>query len=350
MTISRAQLDQLTNQAKLTSNAVDAVLALTVARPDVQAWRAFLVRLMRGAAIASLMAGVIFFVAANWQDFGVVGRFVLLQSAFVIAIALALWRTPPATIGQSALLVAMMLIGAMFALFGQTYQTGADVYELFFAWAALALPLAFASQAGANWAVWWCILNVAMALFTGFLGQDHFVWAIFNRWGVDRSAVLMAPCLVNLAGAGVFAQLAATRFCGNAPQWLTRMLLAFGFFYGTAASMHALVRTHRWSGETNPMSQDGQFAALLFVAISIAITTVTLRARRDVFPLTLIAAAWIAISTTFIITRIISRDFDIGALFVIALWLIGTSTVASLMLMKWRREWRTPSAAAGAGA
>ena len=36
--------------------------------------------------------------------------------------------------------------GALLALFGQTYQTGADVYELFLTWALLGLPLVIAAQ------------------------------------------------------------------------------------------------------------------------------------------------------------------------------------------------------------
>jgi hypothetical protein len=38
-------------------------------------------------------------------------------------------------------LLALLNIGGLFAYFGQTYQTGADPWQLFSLWAALSLPL-----------------------------------------------------------------------------------------------------------------------------------------------------------------------------------------------------------------
>ena len=69
-----------------------------------------------------------------------------------------------------------------------------------------------------------------------------------------------------------------------------------------------------------------------FAAISAGIAVVTLRGRKDVFPLALIAGSWIAISSAFLISQI--KMHDLGTFFMIAMWLIATSTVASLLLMR----------------
>jgi uncharacterized membrane protein len=108
--------------------------------------------LLKGAGVAALGAGVIFFVAANGQDYGVMGRFAILEAAFLVCVGIALWRPSPGAIGQAALILATLLTGALLALFGQSYQTGADLYELFFTWALLALPFAVAGRSGAQWA------------------------------------------------------------------------------------------------------------------------------------------------------------------------------------------------------
>ena len=42
--------------------------------------------------------------------------------------------------GKAALLAASLFVGALLALIGQIYQTGADTFEMFAAWAALILP------------------------------------------------------------------------------------------------------------------------------------------------------------------------------------------------------------------
>src|SRR5262245_26772925 len=80
--------------------------------------------LPRGVAVlaASLAGlGIVFWIAANWEAIGRFGRFGLLQGVVLAMCLGALWR--PAARAPLALL-ALFAIGALFAYFGQTYQTG----------------------------------------------------------------------------------------------------------------------------------------------------------------------------------------------------------------------------------
>jgi uncharacterized membrane protein len=336
--MKRHEFDQVAHDHGLTEPALELALDLTGIRPDARAWLAFAATLLRAAGVGALGAGIIFFVAANWQDYGLIGRFAILQAAFAVCVGLALWRAPPQVIGQSALVVATLLAGALLALFGQSYQTGADVYELFFAWAALALPFALAGRSGALWAVWWCVLNVALALYCGWLGQDHFIWVLLDRWGVNKPALLMLPCAVNLAGAGLFFYLARTQHTAGAPHWLVRMLAAFGFVYGTAACIVvAAGASGGWSRGAESTGQNG-VVIFAFAFICAAIAVFALREKKDVFPLALIAGSWIAISTAFLIGHI--SVHELGLFFIISFWLIATSTASGWMLMRWVRAWR----------
>src|SRR4051812_23373080 len=106
--MKRSVLDQLALDHRLSEPAIDAALTLTGARPDAGAWRAFATRLMNAAGIAAIGAGLIFFVAANWQDYGIVGRFVLLQVAFAACASCAWLRPPPSPIGDGALVMAVV--------------------------------------------------------------------------------------------------------------------------------------------------------------------------------------------------------------------------------------------------
>jgi uncharacterized membrane protein len=287
--------------------------------PTPAEWRVFAAQLLHAAGLGSVGAGVIFFVAANWQAWGLVGRFALLQAGLLLCVAAALWQPPPARIGRSALLLATLFTGALLALFGQTYQTGADLYELFFAWALLALPFAVAAASGAVWAAWWLVLDVALGLLCGLLSLDAVVWRFVEGWRHDRATLLMLPCLVNLLGAGLFLGLARTRFADAAPLWLTRMLLAIGLGFGTLASL--------------PTMGDHEAAIVAaFVAISAGVAFVARARRQDVFPLTVLAAAWIVISTAWLAHALPFED--VGAVFIIAVWLIASSTTASVLLMR----------------
>lgn len=339
--MNRSELDQFSTRHRLSAAANGAALELTGNRPDAPEWRAFAGRALHAAGLGALGAGVLFFVAANWQAWGLLGRFALLQAGLLLGIAAALWRPPPHRVGQGALLLATLLTGGLLALFGQSYQTGADVYELFFTWAALTLPFAIAALSGALWATWWGVLNVGLALMCGVLGLDHVLWRVLDGWGWGRASLLMLPCLVNLIAAGGFLLLRGTRFVAAVPAWLPRFLLTLGIGYGSAATL-PLVSGSFWGDAPGRAAGQGTAVLTLYSALSIAIAAGTWMRRRDVFPLTVLAGSWIAISTAWLTHTM--RLNDVGQLFIVAIWLIGSSTAAGIVLMRWLREWRAAGA------
>lgn len=345
--MDRHALDTFTRQHRLAPPAIVEALRLTGLTPDAPAWRAFAARLLHAAGLGAVGAGALFFVAANWQHYGVLGRFALLQIGLVVCIGVALWRAPPSLPGRGALMLATLLTGGLLALFGQSYQTGADVHELFFTWAALSLPFALAGLSGALWALWWTVLNIGLALLCGWLGLDHLFWRVVSGWGLDRSTTLMLPCLVNLLGAGAFLWLRGTRFAASAPVWLVRYLASLGFVFGALAVIVAVTDGSR---HADPASPSGQHALVgsLFAALSTGIAFAARRAKRDVFPMALITASWIAISTTWLAQTM--RFDDVGSFFLIAFWLIAASTATGLLLMHWVRTWHTAPTAAVEGA
>ena len=168
-----------------------------------------LARGVRVLAAALLGLGLVMWVAANWDDFGRAGRFALLQAWVVMSIAGAVWR--PAWRAPLAL-AAFIGIGALFAYFGQTYQTGADAWQLFALWAALGVPLALGARSDVVWAPWALVAAVAVSLWV----QTH----TGHRWRVEAgdlplhsvgfalllglSGLLAAP-LARWTGAGLWA-------------------------------------------------------------------------------------------------------------------------------------------------
>jgi uncharacterized membrane protein len=126
-------------------------------------------------------------VAANWSALGRYAKFGLAE-AVVVASVVAAWRFGIDRLaGKAALLLASLATGALLALVGQTYQTGADTYELFASWAALILPWILVARFGALWMLWLAIVNLAVLLyfqtFPSFLGipinTTRQAWALF---------------------------------------------------------------------------------------------------------------------------------------------------------------------------
>ncbi len=78
--------------------------------------------------------------------------------------ALAWWKTPSHPVGRAALFLSALLTGALFALIGQTYQLGADPWELFALWSVLLLPWAFAARQPDLWLLSLLLANIALGL------------------------------------------------------------------------------------------------------------------------------------------------------------------------------------------
>ena len=159
-----------------------------------------------GAALGGL--GVVMWIAANWETLGRVGHFALLQGLVLVTVAGAAFK--PAARAPWGL-IALLGIGGLFAFFGQTYQTGADPWQLFALWAALALPLCWGVRSDAVWAPWALVVVTGISLWTHTYSG--------HRWGVEADqmtvhltawsaclllAALLSPPLQRITGAGVW--------------------------------------------------------------------------------------------------------------------------------------------------
>jgi len=162
-------------------------LALAGVLPSRDAWRRFLDRLSLWMGTVLVAAALIFFLASNWDDLGRFAKFGLAEALVVVALAVV-WRLGlDRPSGKAALLGASLFLGALLALIGQTYQTGADTFELFAAWAAMILPWVLVSRFTPLWLVWLALVDTAIVLyfqalpsiFGVLLTTDRMLWALF---------------------------------------------------------------------------------------------------------------------------------------------------------------------------
>jgi uncharacterized membrane protein len=331
--MNRYELDTLIAHYKLDATAASEVLDAARARPARAELVRFAVRLLQLAGVLSLAAGIVFFIAANWDAFEVLGRFVLVEALLVVAVAIALWKPPPIAAGKYALLMAFILTGVLLALFGQTYQTGADIYELFLTWALLGIAYAVAGQWSVIWAAWVLVLNVALWLYCGWRPETGWFWLVFAGWEIHVAVLVLGPMLVNLALFAVAESLQRSRYGYVAPAWLGRVVLACAVGFATWAGLLAI-----FGSELDSRTGGDALALLVLLSAFGGLAAYTLRKRTDVFPLALIAGSLIVLTTSALGDAM--GTSDMGVFFVLALWLIASSTVSGRLLMKLVRSWQ----------
>ncbi|MGP5012149.1 DUF4401 domain-containing protein [Psychrobacter glacincola] len=136
---------------------------------DGRTWYRFFTRFTAITSATALVLALIFFIAYNWIYMGKIGKFGLVEGALTLSIlgyALLAYRGIYPFAQQLLLLIASVITGGLLALVGQVYQTGADSWQLFFAWAVFIIPWVLIARLPALWLLWLGLVNLSFMLYS----------------------------------------------------------------------------------------------------------------------------------------------------------------------------------------
>ncbi|APV51651.1 hypothetical protein BWI17_19305 [Betaproteobacteria bacterium GR16-43] len=309
------QLQAWAAAGALDAKALERGLEIAGVRPSADRWKAFIERLLLVAGALLLGAALIFFIAANWAEMSRVTKISLLAAAVALAAGGGILAGPSSWPGRSGLIAATLFTGGLLAFIGQTYQTGADPWQLFAAWAVLCVPWAIAAGWAPLWSVLLVIANVAMALY---LQQDT-----RPRWFGPRFEAATALFILD-AGA-----LAIAEMWGPKGEFRLLPRLAAGIALGCATFM-----TVSFLWDVRGSNAEGP---LLF-ALSIGVAYIVYRRLRvDLMILSMACLASIVVVAT-ALARITSRSYEPGMFLFIAAVVVGMSAGSAIWLRSIARE------------
>lgn len=253
---------------------------------ELHAWRQFLGRTTLWLAVLLLGSGVICWVAANWPGMGISRRFTLAQGLLAVSVLASVWlalrlRGTERLRQQAAgavLTLSGLLLGALLALLGQTYQTGADTWELFAWWAVLLLPWALAAATQVLWLLWCLVVNAALGLW---IGEHLLAW--WNEVS-DPAFAALVMALANLVMLGVWEMMVRLRHIRTrvGPRVLAFLALA------------ALILPLLFGDFV--LGRQGNVTGLAWIAVTLGLGYFYQRGRRDLVILAMLAAGVICVS------------------------------------------------------
>lgn len=164
MSANRRQILDWVASGHLAADQLEQALILTNSEPSATSKLRFFSRVILAFAVATLCSGVIFFFAYNWNDLSRYGKFTLAQGALLLSLLPLLRFKLAHPVAQAAIFSASLLLGALLALVGQTYQSGADSYQLFLTWALFIIPWALLARMPALWLLLLALLNLSLLL------------------------------------------------------------------------------------------------------------------------------------------------------------------------------------------
>lgn len=157
-------------------------------------WQRYLNLLFLLLTVGFLTSGVVTLIAANLDYFSDLAKIYGLQTLLVVTVVLGIycfilesrrqakeklkWKT------YSLFFVVSVLIGGLFALVGQTYQTGADVWQLFAVWTLCQLPFLLLFPNVASALLFAATVNVAFYLFNEQNSHNSMCYAVLINAGL----------------------------------------------------------------------------------------------------------------------------------------------------------------------
>lgn len=156
-------------------------------------WQRYLNLLFLLLTVGFLTSGVVTLIAANLDYFSDLAKIYGLQTLLVVTLVLGLycfiresrrqakeklkWKT------YSIFFVVSVLIGGLFALVGQTYQTGADLWQLFAVWTLCQLPFLLLFPNVASALLFATTTNVTFYLFNEQNSYNSMGYAVLINTG-----------------------------------------------------------------------------------------------------------------------------------------------------------------------
>lgn len=237
MSSTRQQIFDWAASGAIPADKLAQALALTQSTPNTATELTFLSRVVLAFAVALLCSGVIFFFAYNWDALSRYHKFAIAQGALLLSLLPLLRFHLQHAVAQAAVFAASLLVGALLALIGQTYQSGADTYQLFALWALLITPWVLITRMPALWLLLLILLNVALALLlSDFIQQP---WLA----GVNNIGLLLFA--LNAAAAGAWLFITRHRPASGLLNWAGRSINLYSLLLITLMALEQILG---WQG------------------------------------------------------------------------------------------------------
>jgi len=316
----RNQLITLIDQDAIPVDKIDDALVIAKVTPSGTAWVTFINHLLVWLGGLALAFSVLFFIAYNWQDIGLFAQFAMVEVVIIFAI-IAYWKLGDNSVAAKvSLLMATIFVGVLLALYGQTYQTGADPWQLFFSWSILILPWVLVGRFAAIWLVWILLVNTTLILY-----QQAFLNPFWFVFGSD-TVMLWTVFLFNTLALAIWESLTKT-YHWLSTRWAIRLLAVASGVSITWLVLHSIFE---YGGSSI-------FPGLMWLVWVGTLYFVYRKIRPDLFMLAGGCLTVIVVVVSFF-SRYMLDKWEAGSFLFLSLLVIGLGAGAAVWLRNVHRE------------
>ncbi|MGR7813844.1 DUF2157 domain-containing protein [Lacinutrix undariae] len=299
--IEREDIQIISTHSNWSQTGIDVVLKKEIYN-DKQAWLKFLKVLFLSLGVGFTTAGILFFFAYNWADLNKFVKLGLIEFLIIAITLIVVCATINLNVKKILLTSAVMLVGVLFAVFGQIYQTGANAYDFFLGWSMAVVLWVVISDFAPLWLIFVILINTTFILYSDQVAHD---WSLVF--------VCTSLFIINLLFLSIALFIPQIKDTIKAPLWFTHVLTLIVVFFATM-------------GIGSGIFDDYPIEMLILTIATIAVYTIAIRygiKEKNGFYLSVFPFSIIIIITTLLA----SVMNDIGMLLVISLFVITSVTL-----------------------
>lgn len=194
--IQREDIHIISRHSNVTERGIDRALKENVYN-DKETWKKFLRLFIISLGVGFTVSGVVFFFAYNWAALHKFAKIGLTEGLIVVTTSFVLLPKININIRNIVLTGATVLVGVLFAVFGQIYQTGANAYDFFLAWTVFVTLWVIVSNFSPLWLLYLILINTTFILYAQQVAKERSEVLIFTLLFLINTTVLVTSILIS---------------------------------------------------------------------------------------------------------------------------------------------------------
>ncbi|HMS66543.1 MAG TPA: DUF2157 domain-containing protein [Saprospiraceae bacterium] len=311
--IEREDIHLISRHSNLTASTIKNLLQNQVYN-DRSAWIKFLKLFFISLGVGFTVFGILFFFAYNWADLHKFAKLGLVQGLLIAATLTAVFSKLSQDIKHILLTGSAILIGVLFAVYGQIYQTGANAYDFFLGWTLFTIIWAVIADYAVLWVLFILLINTTIFLYAEQV-VDH--WS--DIFVMALQFVINSLFLIYFLKRPKDPEV-------KTPEWFINLLAISAVSFATLGIVNGIFNTYEVS-----------FLALIIITLALYGLAIKYGWENH----KTIYFAIIPLSIILIISALLIKvSYDAIMFFVITLFVIGSVTLVIKNLIDLQKKWK----------
>lgn len=311
--IEREDIQIISQHSNWSKKSIDKILKQEV-YSDKESWQKFLRLFFISLGVSFTTAGIIFFFAYNWADLHKFIKIGLIEGFIIATTFIVLFSKISLDIKNILLTGTSILVGVLFAVFGQIYQTGANAYDFFLGWTMFITLWVLISNFAPLWLVFITLINTTLILYSQQVAHDWSEVFVFTLLFVINILFLT----IALFGKEITEKI-------KPPTWLTNLIALAAVSFSTIGISLGIF----------DQQQTSFFVLIIITSILYGVGIKFGLKVKSSFYLSIIPFSIIVIVSAFLI----KLSDGAGMFFIISLFVIASVTFVIKNLIDLQKKW-----------